>query len=78
MTRWVGTEVREHPVYDGTSELDNFLQNMEENVGEDQRISVIDVDFRNTPARWWATHKYVLITWGAIKKDIKNRFWNKE
>jgi hypothetical protein len=25
MTRWVGTKVREHPVYDGTSDLDNFL-----------------------------------------------------
>jgi hypothetical protein len=28
-TRWVGTEVREHPIYDGTSKLDNFLVSME-------------------------------------------------
>jgi hypothetical protein len=28
-TRWVGTEVREHPIYNGTSELDSFLVNME-------------------------------------------------
>jgi hypothetical protein len=25
MTRWVGTEVREHPVYDDTSDLGKFL-----------------------------------------------------
>jgi hypothetical protein len=35
MTTWVGTEVREHPIYDGTSDIDNVLQNMEEIVGED-------------------------------------------
>ena len=27
-TRWMGTEVRENPIYDGTSELDSFLVNM--------------------------------------------------
>jgi hypothetical protein len=27
--RWVGTKVREHPIYDGISELDNFLVIME-------------------------------------------------
>jgi hypothetical protein len=35
-TRWVGTKVREHPVYDGTSDLDSFLHSMEENVVEDK------------------------------------------
>jgi hypothetical protein len=49
MTRWIGTEAREHPVYDGTSDLDNFLQNMEENVREDQRILVLDIAFQNNP-----------------------------
>jgi hypothetical protein len=28
-TRWIGTEVREHSIYDGTSELDSFLVSME-------------------------------------------------
>jgi hypothetical protein len=78
MTRWVGTEVREHPVYDGTSDLDNFLQNMEETVGEDQRISVLDIAFQNTPARWWATHKVALRTWDEVKQALKYRFWNRE
>jgi hypothetical protein len=78
MTRWVGTEVREHPIYDGTSDLDNFLQNMEETVGEDQRISVLDIAFQNTPARWWATHKAALRTWDEVKQALKYRFWNRE
>ena len=45
MTRWVGIEVREHLVYDGTSELDSFLLIMEEKVVEDQRFLVLDVAF---------------------------------
>jgi hypothetical protein len=45
MTIWFGTKVKEHPVYDGTSYLDNVLQNMEENVRKDQRISLLDIDF---------------------------------
>ena len=51
---------------------------MEENVKEDQRISVLDVAFQNNPARWWATHKVVLRTWDKVKQAIKYRFWNKE
>jgi hypothetical protein len=78
MTRWVGTKVRECPIYDGTSELDNFLQNMEETMGEDQRILVPDITFQNTPARWWDTHKYALITWDEVKQSLKYRFWNSE
>jgi len=78
MTRWVRSEVREHPIYDGTSELDNVLQNMEENVIEDQRILVLDVSFWNTPARWWATHKSVIKMWDEVKQDIKYIFGNKD
>jgi hypothetical protein len=50
VTRWVGTEVREHPVYNDTSELYRFLLSMEEKVVEYQRILVLDVAFQNTPA----------------------------
>jgi hypothetical protein len=42
-TRWVGSEVRKHPLYDGTLGLDCFLLSMEEKVVEDQRISVLDL-----------------------------------
>jgi hypothetical protein len=71
MTRWVGTKVREHPVYDGTSDLEKCLQNMEETMGEDQRISVLDISFQNTHARWWDNHKSALRTWDEVKQALK-------
>jgi hypothetical protein len=58
--RWVGTELKKHPVYDDTSGLDNFLLSMEEKVVEDQSISVLDLALQDTPARWWANHKDLL------------------
>jgi hypothetical protein len=70
MTRWIGIEVRRHPVYDDTSDIENVLYYMEETVGEDQRILVLDMDFQNTPARWWATHKAELRNWDEVKKAI--------
>jgi hypothetical protein len=55
--RWVGTEVREHPLYDGTSKLEIFMVSMEENILEDQRISVLDLALQDTPTKWWTNHK---------------------
>jgi hypothetical protein len=69
-TRWVGTEVREHPIYDGTSELDIFLVSMEENIAEDQRISVLDLALQDTPARWWTSHKALIKNWEDVKQAI--------
>jgi len=73
-TIWVGTEVREHPIYDGTSRLDNFLLSMEEKVVEDQRISVLDLGLQDTPTKWWANHKDLLKNLDDVKQVIKYRF----
>jgi hypothetical protein len=78
VTRWVGTKVREHPVCDGTLELDIFFLSMENKVVEDQRISVLDVSFQDTSARWWANHKSLLLYWDDVNQAIKYRFHNKE
>jgi hypothetical protein len=75
---WVGIEVREHPIYDGTSGLDSFLVNMEEKVVEDQRISVLDLSLEDTPSIWWANHKALVENWDDVKKDIKYQFQDKE
>jgi hypothetical protein len=46
--RWIGTEVREHLTYDGTSEVHNFLSSMEEKIAMDQRIYVLDLALQDT------------------------------
>jgi len=59
-TRWVGTKVKENIVYDGISGPNSFLLSMEEKVAKGQNISVLDLSLQDTPARWWANHKYLL------------------
>jgi hypothetical protein len=51
---------------------------MEETVGEDQGISVLDIAFQNTPARWWAMHNAALRTWDEVKQAIQFTFGHKE
>jgi hypothetical protein len=60
MTRWIGTEIREHHVHDGTSDLCSFLVNLEDKIEEKSRISILDIALKLFPARWWAMHKEAL------------------
>jgi hypothetical protein len=51
---------------------------MEENVVEDQSISLLDLSLQDTPARWWANHKDLVENWEDVKQDIQYRFQDKE
>jgi hypothetical protein len=75
---WVGTEVIEHPIYDGTSGLDSVLVNMEEKVVEDQRISILDLALQDTAARWWTNHKVLYGNWDDVNQVIQYIFQDKE
>jgi hypothetical protein len=74
-TRWIGTKIREHPVYDGTSYLRIFLIDLEDKVVAEKRIPVLDIALKSSPARWWATHKGALTSWDEVKLTIQYRFY---
>jgi hypothetical protein len=54
---WVGTEVREPPVFYGQNDLEEFLTKFDLEVLEIQRLQVLDISLKYTPTRWWGTHK---------------------
>jgi hypothetical protein len=74
----VGTEVRQHPIYDGTSGLDSFLVSMEENIVKDQRILVLDLSLQDNPSRCWNNHKALVENWEYVKQAIQYIFQDKE
>jgi hypothetical protein len=76
--RWVGTEVREHQTYNGTSYLGIFLVSMEEKMEEDQRIIVLNLALEDTLSRWWASQKKVIKNWEDVKHVIQCLFQDKE
>jgi hypothetical protein len=43
---------------------------MEEKIVTDQRIFVLDLALQDTPARWWATHKALIMEWEDVKQAI--------
>jgi hypothetical protein len=73
-TRWIGTEMRDHPTYDGTSYLIRFLIDIDGKFEPEKRISVLDIALKDTQARWWATHRASLLDWEDAKRSIRYRF----
>jgi len=69
--RWIETEIRNYPTYDGTSYLNNFLTDIDIKFVPDQRISVFYIALKDTSARWWATHKKLLLDWEDAKRAIR-------
>ena len=49
----IGTKLRDPLIYDGTSNVEDFMDAMEYKVGEEQRVSTLDVVLRD----WWTTDK---------------------
>jgi len=66
--------MRNHLTYDGTSNLNIFLTDINFFFAPEQRISVLDIYLKDTPARWWATYKYSLLYWEDTKRDIRYKF----
>jgi len=50
--RWVGTEVRQFPTFTEEENLEKFLTEFELEVLDCQQLLVLDIELRDTPARW--------------------------
>jgi len=73
---WIGTELRNTPVYDGISDVNVFLSTFEETIEEERRILDLDMVLRTLLARWWAMHKDNLHTWDEVQTVVmKHRFF---
>jgi len=59
----VETKVRDLPMYDGLSEVDDFLDKFEREVPEQQRFDALKWVLHATPARWWGTHQRSFEDW---------------
>jgi hypothetical protein len=51
---------------------------MEEEIMTYQRIFFLDVALKDTPTRWWATHKSLITEWEDEKQAIQCRFQTRD
>jgi hypothetical protein len=61
--RWIGTDVSNMPTFDGLNHLETFLLEFEEVVLVQQRSLALDESSKETPTRWWGTHKNNIAEW---------------
>jgi len=50
-------EIRDLPIYDGLSEVDDFLRRFEREVLEQHHLEVLKWVLHAMLARWWGTHQ---------------------
>lgn len=72
--RWVGSEERASPTFDGMFNLEEFIAQFSEKVPDSQKMETLDSVFRATAARWWNGHKQHIHSWGDCQKFLGLRF----
>jgi hypothetical protein len=70
----IGAELCIPLVYDGLSNLEDFINNMKSTILENWRIPTLDMALRATLARWWATHKEDISTRDKVQVAMKHSF----
>jgi len=60
--------VRDLPMYDELSEVDDFLNRFEREVPKQQCFKALKWLLRATPARWWGTHQICFEDWCECKR----------
>ena len=74
--QWIGAEVKDIPSFHGLVDVDKFLQQFEQEIPHEQRMTAIDLPIRATPARWWNAHKENIPSWDDFKRLMAIRFSN--
>jgi hypothetical protein len=62
------------PTFDGLNHLETFLLEFEEVVPVQQRLLALDEALKETPARWWGTHKKNIVDWMQCRTLMAMRF----
>jgi hypothetical protein len=72
--RWIDTTVSNLPTFDGLNPLETFLSDFEESVPMQQRLLAMDEALKETPTRWWGTHKRNITDWVQCHTLMTTRF----
>ena len=72
--RWVGSQTKIFPNFDGLTDREDFIVQFSEQVPDSQKMETLDSAFRAATARWWNGHKKYIPSWGACQKFLHLRF----
>ena len=72
--RWVDSQPRTIPVYDGSTNPEPFIVQFSDQIPDLQKMEALESAFRATAVRWWMSHKRQISTWEACQKLLRLRF----
>ena len=55
--RWVNSQLRTIPVYDGSTDPEPFIVQFSDQIPDLQKMEALESAFRATAVRWWMSHK---------------------
>jgi len=67
-------DVRDIPMYDGLSEVDDFLNKFERYVLEQQRFDALKWVLCDMPTRWWGMHQKRFKDWCKCRSTMHMHF----
>ena len=60
--------------FEGMPNIASFLVEFEEKVTESQQLSALEFVSKDSPARWWGTHKQSIFEWKKCRILLEMRF----
>ena len=60
---WIGTTISNLPTFDGLNPLEAFFSDLETSVLAQHRMLAMEEALKDTPTRWWGTHKNNITDW---------------
>jgi hypothetical protein len=60
---WISTTVSNLPTFDDLNPLETFVLEFEASVPTQQILLEMDEALKETPTRWWGTHKNNITDW---------------
>ena len=72
--RWLSSQTRALPVFDGSTDPEQFIVQFSEQVPDSQKMETLDLAFRATASRWWNGHKKSIHSWETCQKFLHLRF----
>ena len=72
--RWVGSQTRILPNFDGLTDPEDFIVQFSEQVPDSQKMETLDSVFRAAATRWSNGHKKYIHSWRACQNFLRLRF----
>ncbi len=72
--RWVGSEIRTSPTFDGLTNMEEFVAKFSEQVPDSQKVESLDSTFRAIASIWWNGHKKNIHSWRDCQNFLCLRF----